>query len=44
MTQVVKISDEINPHLYDLWTTDKPYIVTMVSVVLSSQQLSVLNL
>lgn len=27
MTQIVKIKDEINPHFYKLWTTDKPYIV-----------------
>lgn len=25
--QTVQISKEINPHFYDMWTTDKPYIV-----------------
>lgn len=27
MTQIVKISDQINPHFFKLWTTNKPYIV-----------------
>ena len=25
--QTVQLSKEINPHFYDMWTTDKPYIV-----------------
>lgn len=27
MPQIVKISQQINPHFYKLWTTDKPYII-----------------
>lgn len=25
--QTVQLSKEINPHFYDMWTTDKPYII-----------------
>ena len=27
MTNVVKLSEQINPHFYGMWNTEKPYII-----------------
>lgn len=27
MTNVVKLSEQVNPHFYSMWLTDKPYII-----------------